>query len=106
MIINNYYFVFSIIFIVILIFIIIQLIRANKKLNEHAFQAFDNEQGLANMLDETYNALYLSNIELMRHNVEGNCNDIIKKNRVILDQNNLQKTGIYDVLKKTSNIIL
>jgi hypothetical protein len=66
---------------------IVRITKQNTELTENANIAFENEKRLANMLDETYDALYLSNSEMMAKNESGCFNNAIKRNRKILTDN-------------------
>lgn len=61
--------------------------NSNKELTDITETCFENEQRLANKLDNTYKALTNSNIWLERLNKEGDLTVIIQQNKRILNNN-------------------
>ena len=63
------------------------LVKLNKELTDITETCFENEQRLANKLDNTYKALTNSNIWLERLNKDGDLTVIIQQNKRILNNN-------------------
>lgn len=63
------------------------LFNANKELTDITETCFENEQRLANKLDNTYKALTNSNIWLEKLNKDGSLGIIVKQNSIILKNN-------------------
>jgi len=63
------------------------LIKNNKELTDITETCFENEQRLANKLDNTYKALTNSNIWLEKLNADGSLGIIVKQNKDILKNN-------------------
>ncbi len=63
------------------------LFNANKELTDITETCFENEQRLANKLDNTYKALTNSNIWLEKLNGDGSLGVIVKQNNSILKNN-------------------
>lgn len=66
---------------------IYDLFNANKELTDITETCFENEQRLANKLDNTYKALTNSNIWLEKLNNDGSLSIIVKQNKSILNNN-------------------
>jgi hypothetical protein len=63
------------------------LFKNNKELTDITETCFENEQRLANKLDNTYKALTNSNIWLEKLNADGSLGIIVKQNKDILKNN-------------------
>lgn len=63
------------------------LVKANRELTDITEATFENEQRLANKLDNNYKALTNSNIWLERLNKDGDLTVIIQQNKRILNNN-------------------
>lgn len=63
------------------------LVKENKELTDITETCFENEQRLANKLDNTYKALTNSNIWLEKLNGDGSLGVIVKQNNSILRNN-------------------
>lgn len=70
-----------------LLMVIFFIRKHNTELIEITEQTFENEQRLANKLDNTYKALTNSNIWLEKLNGDGSLNIIVKQNKGILKNN-------------------
>ena len=63
------------------------LVKANKELTDIAETCFENEQRLANKLDNNYKALTNSNVWLEKLNNDGSLSVIVQQNKRILNNN-------------------
>lgn len=75
-------------FFCLFLLVVIYFIREhNAELVSIAEQTFENEQRLANKLDNNYKALVNSNIWLEKLNTDGRLNIIVQQNKIILKNN-------------------
>ena len=75
-------------FFCLFLLVVIYFIREhNAELVSIAEQIFENEQRLANKLDNNYKALVNSNIWLEKLNTDGRLNILVQQNKIILKNN-------------------
>jgi hypothetical protein len=78
----------GLLFVVLLLsWVVYYLFKNNKELTDITETCFENEQRLANKLDNTYKALTNSNIWLEKLDTDGSLSIIVKQNKGILNNN-------------------